>query len=129
MDFAKSSNVANFHGVALNAISVGVRMNARFPSSLYRRMRSTVGLWGFGSAFHIPTRVQFDRPNPGPWSQTAAPFHEWRTNDRPFPLETIVEAWNLNPPVAAKEEAKTKPSAAARTEASAEFDLDDEIPF
>jgi uncharacterized protein len=28
----------------------------------------------FGSAFHIPTRVQFDRPTPGPWSQTAAPY-------------------------------------------------------
>ncbi len=31
----------------------------------------------FGSAFHVPTRVQFDRPKPGPYSQTAAPFHEW----------------------------------------------------
>lgn len=31
---------------------------------------------GFGSAFHIPTRVQFDRLDPGPYSQTAAPYHE-----------------------------------------------------
>ncbi len=31
----------------------------------------------FGSAFHVPTRVQFDRPNPGPYSQTAAPYLEW----------------------------------------------------
>lgn len=47
----------------------------------------------FGSAFHIPTRVQFDRPDPGPHSQTAAPYHEWRTQHEPFPLPQVMEGW------------------------------------
>ncbi len=47
----------------------------------------------FGSAFHIPTRVQFDRPDPGPYSQTAAPYHEWRTEPNVFPLAQIIDAW------------------------------------
>ena len=47
----------------------------------------------FGSAFHIPTRVQFDRPDPGPYSQTAAPYHEWRKEQGPFPLSQVIEAW------------------------------------
>jgi SAM-dependent methyltransferase len=45
------------------------------------------------SAFHVPTRVQFDRPNPGPYSQTAAPYLEWSTESEPFPLAEIIEAW------------------------------------
>jgi hypothetical protein len=47
----------------------------------------------FGSAFHIPTRVQFDRPEPGPYSQTAAPFHEWSKEKDAFPLAQIIAAW------------------------------------
>ena len=47
----------------------------------------------FGSAFHIPARVQFDRPNPGPYSQTAAPYHEWRREKKAFPLNQIIDAW------------------------------------
>jgi uncharacterized protein len=49
----------------------------------------------FGSAFHIPTRVQFDRPDPGPYSQTAAPFHEWSKEKDPFPLEQVIAAWGI----------------------------------
>lgn len=49
----------------------------------------------FGSAFHIPTRVQFDRPDPSPYSQTAAPYHEWKTESQPFPLDQVTEAWGL----------------------------------
>lgn len=49
----------------------------------------------FGSAFHIPARVQFDRPNPGPYSQTAAPFHEWSKETKPFPLDQVIEAWGV----------------------------------
>lgn len=52
----------------------------------------------FGSAFHIPTRVQIDRPNPGPYSQTAAPFYEWSKENEPFPLKDVVEAWGLQSP-------------------------------
>ncbi len=47
----------------------------------------------FGSAFHIPTRVQFDRPEPGPYSQTAAPFHEWSKETESFPLAQVIAAW------------------------------------
>jgi hypothetical protein len=50
----------------------------------------------FGSAFHIPARVQFDRPSPTPWSQTAAPFHEWTTEPKPFPLIEVIEAWGID---------------------------------
>ncbi len=44
----------------------------------------------FGSAFHIPTRVQFDPPKPPPWSQTAAPYHSWRTETAPFPIDQLI---------------------------------------
>ena len=47
----------------------------------------------FGSAFHIPTRVQIDSPKPTPWSQTAAPFYEWKNNDKGFPLDSVIEKW------------------------------------
>jgi hypothetical protein len=51
----------------------------------------------FGSAFHIPTRVQFTKPVPGPYSQTAAPYHEWKTEKEAFPLDAIVAAWLPEP--------------------------------
>lgn len=47
----------------------------------------------FGSAFHIPTRVQFIKPEPGPYSQTAAPYYEWKTDQKPFPLDFVVGSW------------------------------------
>ncbi|MBN8190241.1 DUF87 domain-containing protein [Salipiger thiooxidans] len=47
----------------------------------------------FGSAFHLPTRVQIDRPSPGPYSQTSAPYHEWRKEGSAFPLAEVIEAW------------------------------------
>ncbi len=49
----------------------------------------------FGSAFHIPTRVQFDPPDPGPYSQTAAPYYEWKRPQAPFPLASVIKAWGL----------------------------------
>ena len=51
----------------------------------------------FGSAFHIPTRVQIDIPDPPPWSQTAAPYYEWRKDDDAgFPLDEVMKNWGLN---------------------------------
>ncbi len=47
----------------------------------------------FGSAFHIPTRVQIDSPKPTPWSQTAAPFYEWKAQGLGFPLDSVIEKW------------------------------------
>jgi DNA helicase HerA-like ATPase len=73
----------------------------------------------FGSAFHIPTRVQFDRPNPGPYSQTAAPFHEWSKEKDTFPLAEVIEAWGVQLPAA--EVSKASPAREVTTE--------DEIPF
>lgn len=52
----------------------------------------------FGSAFHIPTRVQFDEPIPGPFSQTAAPYYEWKHETKAFPLKDVVNAWGLEIP-------------------------------
>ncbi|MBE7182111.1 MAG: DUF87 domain-containing protein, partial [Terriglobus roseus] len=49
----------------------------------------------FGSAFHLPARVQFDRPEPGPYSQTAAPYHEWRKERDPYPLSQVIDAWGV----------------------------------
>jgi uncharacterized protein len=49
----------------------------------------------FGSAFHIPARVQFDRPEPSPYSQTAAPYHEWTRETDAFPLAQITTAWGV----------------------------------
>ncbi len=56
----------------------------------------------FGSAFHIPARVQIDMPKPPPWSQTAAPYHQWKDNKTCFPVDTIIKNWGL--------EAKTTPT-------------------
>ena len=47
----------------------------------------------FGSAFHIPTRVQIDEPDPPPWSQTAAPYYEWKNEDATFPLAKVIKNW------------------------------------
>jgi hypothetical protein len=84
----------------------------------------------FGSAFHVPTRVQFDRPEPGPYSQTAAPFHEWSKEKNPFPLAEVITAWGLQPTAKIVNPA---PEAAAPVEAAApaaaQDPLEDEIPF
>jgi hypothetical protein len=73
----------------------------------------------------FPTRVRFDRPNPGPYSQTAAPFHEWSTEKTPFPLAAVVEAWGLHSARAASSgtPAVNEPTAVAPEEP------DDEMPF
>ncbi|UYH52093.1 DUF87 domain-containing protein [Candidatus Kirkpatrickella diaphorinae] len=49
----------------------------------------------FGSALHIPARVQIRFPTREPWSATAAPFVEWATNEA-FPLGEVVENWGLS---------------------------------
>jgi DNA helicase HerA-like ATPase len=79
----------------------------------------------FGSAFHVPSRVQFDRPNPGPYSQTAAPFYEWSMEQSPFPLAEVISAWGLQPPASRESAAPDEREVAdARLEPP-----DDEIPF
>lgn len=50
----------------------------------------------FGSAFHIPTRVQIHRPNLEPYSQTSAPYWEWHPDrSRGVDLDVILKNWGL----------------------------------
>lgn len=84
----------------------------------------------FGSAFHVPTRVLFDRPKPGPHSQTAAPFHEWSTEKGSFPLVNVMNTWGLQ--LSARRAAlDANPSAPPETidPFTKPDELDDEIPF
>jgi uncharacterized protein len=76
----------------------------------------------FGSAFHVPTRVQFEPPKPGPYSQTAAPFHEWSSDKTPFPLDEVVRSWGLVTPDF------VEPLAIVTEEPTGEIDADD-TPF
>lgn len=48
----------------------------------------------FGSAVHVPARVQVKIPKQQPWSATAAPYADWVKN-QPFPLAGILEAWGI----------------------------------
>ena len=51
----------------------------------------------FGSAMHIPVRVQIKTPSQEPWSATAAPYAEWRKSQR-FPIGEVLEAWGVLEP-------------------------------
>ena len=84
----------------------------------------------FGSAFHVPTRVQFDRPNPGPYSQTAAPFLEWSKEMTPFPLAEIISAWGVQSSAEKQIQVyQSDESGDGEPPAPGHGDLDDEIPF
>ena len=80
----------------------------------------------FGSAVHVPSRVQIKLPTQEPWSATAAPFVDWGTEEA-FPLADVVVNWGLT-----KEEAPAAATASPAQSAevtSMTADLDDEIPF
>ena len=49
----------------------------------------------FGSAVHVPSRVQIKKPSREPWSSTAAPYVDWATNSK-FPLRSVIESWGLD---------------------------------
>ena len=49
----------------------------------------------FGSAMHVPARVQINNPTNPPWSSTAAPWIDWRKTEA-FPLAEVIENWGLN---------------------------------
>ena len=53
----------------------------------------------FGSAVHVPSRVQVKRPSKEPWSSTAAPFVDWAQGED-FSLSDMVSNWGLAPEVA-----------------------------
>jgi hypothetical protein len=72
----------------------------------------------FGSAVHVPTRVQIKMPSKEPWSMTAAPFADW-SSDNKFPLNEVLSAWGLN-----EQEDNSSPFAEPEAES-----LDEDIPF
>ena len=49
----------------------------------------------FGSAVHVPSRVQIKKPSREPWSSTASPYVDWATNNK-FPLDSVIENWGLS---------------------------------
>ncbi len=63
----------------------------------------------FGSAVHVPTRVQIKLPKQQPWSATAAPFADWVKNEL-FPLAEVLDAWGVG-------DAKKRPSNLGRGKA------------
>lgn len=82
----------------------------------------------FGSALHVPVRVQMKMPAREPWSATAAPFVDWAKGDI-FPLKDVMSDWGLGSkngegeeeiPAAIVEAAEAEPQS---------NDLDDDIPF
>ncbi|BBK42800.1 hypothetical protein STVA_28200 [Allostella vacuolata] len=79
----------------------------------------------FGSALHVPARVQIKLPKHEPWSATAAPFVDWAT-DHAFPLADVVESWGLS--VAEHADAAAPPEGASAASSDAD-ERDDEIPF
>lgn len=82
----------------------------------------------FGSAVHVPARVQVKLPSKEPWSATAAPFVDWAA-DEVFPLEEVSENWGLKTD-AAEDVAKMATDDSSATVAAEPSDiLDDEIPF
>jgi hypothetical protein len=48
----------------------------------------------FGSAVHVPSRVQIKIPSQEPSSTTAAPYVDWSKAEK-FPLSVVLEAWGL----------------------------------
>jgi DNA helicase HerA-like ATPase len=77
----------------------------------------------FGSAVHVPARVQIKLPAQEPWSATAAPFVDWGA-DEAFPLSDVVKNWGLN-----LNEVPVGEAAPSTDVHSPGDDLDDEVPF
>lgn len=78
----------------------------------------------FGSAIHVPARVQVNLPSKEPWSTTAAPYLDWAKSEA-FPLADVIEHWGLG------SDAEVAPPGPDAEIAAVEDagDLDDKIPF
>jgi len=72
----------------------------------------------------VPTRVQFGRPEPSPYSQTAAPYYEWSRETVPVPLAEVIEAWGLKPQPSVQ-----KAPATSDAGGISPSDFNDDIPF
>ena len=82
----------------------------------------------FGSALHVPVRVQMKLPAREPWSATAAPFVDWAKGDI-FPLKDVMSDWGLGSKNGeGEEEIPAAIGEAAEAEPQSN-DLDDDIPF
>nr|WP_312826864.1 DUF87 domain-containing protein [Brucella anthropi] len=83
----------------------------------------------FGSALHVPARVQIKLPKREPWSATAAPYIDWATADA-FPLPDVIESWGLTE-TAEPNATAAQPTVALPPSAGTPLteELDDEIPF
>ena len=88
----------------------------------------------FGSAFHVPARVQVNLPSREPWSATAAPYVDW-TKENAFPLEQVLEHWGFGSEensMSTVIEDQVEVAEVAEDQVEVAFDdddLDDEIPF
>jgi len=78
----------------------------------------------FGSAMHVPARVQVNLPSKEPWSATAAPYVDW-ANSAAFPLADVIEHWGLG----ADDEVESPIAAVKIAAAEDAGGLDDEIAF
>lgn len=79
----------------------------------------------FGSAVHVPSRVQVKIPTQEPSSITSAPFADW-SKAKTFPIEEVLKAWGVpqaNAAIVPKQGA-TKPVQPKKA-----VELDDDIPF
>ncbi|MGX1744458.1 ATP-binding protein [Bosea sp. NPDC055353] len=77
----------------------------------------------FGSALHVPVRVQIRLPKREPWSATAAPYIDWAKGDA-FPLAEVVESWGLKTISESEKSVYQVPDVPYTS-----TELDDEIPF
>lgn len=82
----------------------------------------------FGSAVHVPARVQMKMPAREPWSATAAPFVDWAKKDV-FPLSAVVANWGLGSSEEASTEVVPAESGEVPVHQAHPDDLDDDIPF
>ena len=80
----------------------------------------------FGSAVHVPSRVQIKIPSQEPSSITSAPYADWG-KPQSFPVSEVLKAWGIGVTPAAVAVATVDPPATAG--AIKIDDLDDEIPF
>jgi uncharacterized protein len=77
----------------------------------------------FGSAFHIPTRVQIHRPELEPYSQTSAPYWEWRPDQsKGVDLEVVLRNWGLAKDGSGKSTPSGQPRVRAKRRPSPEKD-------
>ncbi len=86
----------------------------------------------FGSAVHVPSRVQIKIPSREPSSVTSAPYADW-AKPQNFPIADILKAWGISEGVGASTPtpplSPTKAPAVAADKPGKSNEMDDDIPF